>query len=86
MLFHGHVFTVFNTNLSLSLGTYPTFREAYERIEDVHSNDKDVIAIVDLGDNGSSAMFEVIRSYKYNCLNHPRCCLYKAREYMVHPP
>jgi len=68
MSFQNYVFTVIGVNTLLPLGTYPTFKKAYERIEECHKND-DVIAIVDLGDNGDSATFEVIRSYKYDFMN-----------------
>lgn len=68
MSFQNYVFTVIDAESLLPLGTYATFKKAYERIEEYHENDN-VIAIVDLGDKGNSAVFEVIRSYKYNFMN-----------------
>lgn len=68
MHFQNYVFTVICAKTLLPLGTYPTFKKAYERIEECHEKD-DVIAIVDLGDKGDSAIFEVIRSYKYDFMN-----------------
>lgn len=56
--FQNEVFTVVNENTNISLGCYPNFKKAYERIENIANG----CTIIDCGDDAcySSCVFEVV--------------------------
>lgn len=76
--FQNEVYTIICENTKCSMGCYPNFQKAYERLEELAKGNP----IVDCGDNqfGNSCLFEIIdiKKCKYGMtVNHDKYRIYR---------